>query len=279
MRTARKRMGLTQIAISKNLGISQGALSKLESAQLVPSAPQWFEFCEMTGIAPDCLSRGYIERNRPAILESDDASLGWFKMPKKYVEFRGSKARATLIFIDYFKATLGEEKFLQYLEMVKIDPDVFVDLDNQMNLAFILDLTRTLIQQGHLKPKDMPALVKTVTRPQSHGSLHRHYDAVETSIELLTTLIRNSRQYECNFEYEIEDQKVDRMVISVKPERHLKHTHYKNDPMLGNFLCQYKQSYFERFAYYNGGKGVTLHENECHYKGAEKCIYSIKTAA
>ncbi len=48
MHEARKTMGFTQSFVATHIGISQGALSKMERGLLVPSAIQWVEFCRLT---------------------------------------------------------------------------------------------------------------------------------------------------------------------------------------------------------------------------------------
>ncbi len=57
MRAVRKQLKLTQVFVSKKLAISQGSLSKRETAKAEPSALQWLEFCRMTGIPTDILTR------------------------------------------------------------------------------------------------------------------------------------------------------------------------------------------------------------------------------
>lgn len=57
MRAVRKQLKLTQIFVSKKLDVSQGSLSKMETAKAEPSALQWIEFCRMTGIPTDVLLR------------------------------------------------------------------------------------------------------------------------------------------------------------------------------------------------------------------------------
>ncbi len=53
MLDARKKLGLTQAFVASQIGISQGALSKMERGLLVPSAIQWLEFCRLAKIQPD----------------------------------------------------------------------------------------------------------------------------------------------------------------------------------------------------------------------------------
>jgi transcriptional regulator with XRE-family HTH domain len=53
MLEARKTSGLTQAQVATSIGVSQGALSKMERGILVPSAIQWVEFCKLTQTATD----------------------------------------------------------------------------------------------------------------------------------------------------------------------------------------------------------------------------------
>ena len=53
MLESRKIRGLTQAQVAQSIGVSQGALSKMERGILVPSAIQWVEFCKLTQTATD----------------------------------------------------------------------------------------------------------------------------------------------------------------------------------------------------------------------------------
>ncbi len=53
MLEARKQRAFTQAFVASHIGISQGALSKMERGLLVPSAIQWIEFCRLTKIKID----------------------------------------------------------------------------------------------------------------------------------------------------------------------------------------------------------------------------------
>lgn len=75
IRTARKTAGLTQQELAKKMDISQSALSKLENASLLPSAYQWFRFCEVTRIAPESFITGKIVRAKGAAKSGSRKSL------------------------------------------------------------------------------------------------------------------------------------------------------------------------------------------------------------
>lgn len=277
MRAARKELGLNQESVSSQLGISQSALSKLEHGTLIPSAPQWFSFCRLTGISTQSFITGYIERNHPAVV-SDASRVGTFKLPRRYALYRGSKVRAVLPFLNYLRACIGEKKLFEFLKARKVDPDYLIDLDNMISLQFTLDIVKYLIEEKFLRPTDVAKLTKPVAQPDYHGSLYSRYIASQGPAAMITSLVLNARHYECNFSYRIEDQKKNYLVFSVEPEKHLADIEYRTDPVLGDFLCRYKRSYFERFvqtAEFEGEKAPEVRELECHYHGAERCIYRL----
>jgi transcriptional regulator with XRE-family HTH domain len=278
MRAARKRAGLTQTGVSSELGISQSALSKMESARLIPSAPQWFAFCDIASISADSLTLGYIERNKPASLGRGEIE-GGFRLPRQFAEFRGSKVRAVMPFIIVFKEIFGEEKFNQYLESLKLDADFFMDLDNQINLNFCLETLKTLISKGDFKAKDFSRMSRAMVQPRVHGcSLYRNYEGAADALVRLKMLIGNARQYECNFRYALENENASGLVLSIEPEPHLDAFDYRNDSVLGNALCRYKQHYFHEVSACGNGVGLRVREIECHYRGAERCVYELKMA-
>ncbi len=281
IRAARKQLSLNQQTVATRLGISQSALSKLEHATLIPSAPQWFEFCRMTSIAPESLLTGYIERNRLATLDEANRE-GTFKLPKRYSLHRGSKVRAILPFLTFLRSVYEEDKVRDFLKStMKVDPDFFVDLDNQLNLRFILDLAKHLIEQKHLRVSNLSKLTRPVNQPEMHGSLQRHYSGTMEPVQLLSTLFSSSRHYECNFRYRIEDQKRQWFDFSVEPEKHLADFGYKNDSTLGDFLCKFKRSYFERFLQFGDAaeKQPVVEALECHHHGASRCVYRVTLPA
>jgi hypothetical protein len=173
----------------------------------------------------------------------------------------------------------GEQKVDEYFRSIKMDEDALLDLDTQISLRFGLDLSRNLIQSGLLKPSDFSKMTASVSRSETHGRLHQLYDGQKNPIMLIQVLLQNAHQYECNFKYQIEDVKADQVAFSIRPERHLSELKYRDDAVLGDFLCQFKKHYFESFTHYgNNGSNAVLHERQCHYKGAETCVYEVKTA-
>jgi transcriptional regulator with XRE-family HTH domain len=275
MRAARKQAGMNQMDLARKIAISQSALSKFENAHLIPSAPQWFVFCEVMGISADSLTLGYLDHIHPVTL---NAAPSGFKLPKRYSEQRGSSVRATLPFVAHFVSHHGEAAFNSLLSAQKIDPDFFVDLNNQLNINFCLDLARESIKAGYLKPGNVTDLTQWVAKPDMHGRLAQAYDAPANGIPLIASLISNAPVYDCNFKYEVQEQSNERIEISITPQEHLRHFQYRDDPALGDFLCQYKKQSLLAFGFRGGRPQLKLKEAECHYHGAQKCVYTLQSS-
>lgn len=274
IRAARKQLGFTQIDLSKRLDISQGALSKLESAILIPSAPMWFTFCELTDLPVESFKTGFIDRIEGCTPRSGRYENG-FKLPKRYANDRGTKVRMLLPWLNYFSSTMGERKLVSYLENQKLDPDFFVNLDSQINFNFTMDIARELTQCGHLKKSDFPTLVEPVKRPEFHGALHSYYDKMRTVSNLIRSFTSHMKKYSCNVNCEIEAETPKYIDFSVRPAEHLKQFNYMDDPVLKNFLCLYQANFAATFSTYGDRSIAPIKELECHYKGAPKCTYRM----
>lgn len=274
VRATRKQLGLSQETVAKQLGLIQSALSRIETGSQMLSAPQWAEFCALTGISPDSIMTGYVDLKRSAVLKQDDRE-GTFRIPKKYAKNRGSKVRALVPFLSFFEKTYGDENLKKYLRAQKIDPDFFIGLDNQISLKFCLDITEHLVKEGALRPNELDKLTSAVLRPETHGILHYQYLGKTSASDLLGLIIPNAPYYECNFKYSIENQNKQSFDFSISPEEHLESTNYRNHPVLGDFLCRYKKQYFSQFTSFGGQRNAPVEELECHYRGHDKCVYRV----
>ena len=80
LKAIRKYYGISQIDLSKKLGIRQGTLSKLESNLLELSARQWIEFCTEYKLDPNIIITGKIHEIDKIKLKIDfsDVSLRFY---------------------------------------------------------------------------------------------------------------------------------------------------------------------------------------------------------
>lgn len=280
LRSARKGLGLSKRDVARELGLTVSYVSDLETAVAAPTATDWYHFCELTCISTDSLLVGQIERGGMATLDHDTYGLN-FNIPQEYREARGSKVKAMAPFLEFAELHLGPKEFEKYLVSKAFDPDFFVDLDQQVNLRFCMDLSRLLIQQQYLTPESLDALTSLATRSRTQGKFHQLYSDARDDSSLLFEVLSGARGYECNFDYVIEAGDSRSFDFSVRPEAHLAQFNYRDDSTLGDFLCRYKKSYFEKFVGLSvrPTHAAQLEELECHYRGAPKCTYRLNRMA
>ncbi len=290
IRTARKSSGLNQCDIAKSLGMSQSALSKMEHGILMPSVYEWFEFCKITKISPESYLDGQIERLSPVNLDSKFEE-GFFKIPKRYGMYRGSKVRTSLPLLAFMKTKWSIKQIEDFFKNIKLDSDYLTNSDHQINLMFFIDLLHTLIQKGALQPNDIPTLTKTASLPQTHGKLSQNYSGYESPQLLLSNLLQNAQFYELNFAYELTKNDNHSFDIFINPRDHLGELPISRKQNWGEVLCQYKKSYFHSFSHYGGYAlehkqdvgatkyNVSVQDLECMYRGGKRCIYRLQVNA
>ncbi|MBL7715558.1 MAG: helix-turn-helix transcriptional regulator [Bdellovibrionales bacterium] len=249
MRAARKQLALTQEQVAKKLGISQSALSKLEHGTLVASAPQWFDFCELTGIPADSLKSGYIDLETKAVVE-DGNRKGTFKLPRKYANNRTVKIRELLPVMRFIEVQFGEDKLLDFFRISKMDEDFFIHLDNQVNLDFRIDLFKFLAQQGVSLPESMLMIAAGAGRPDGHGNFRRKLDGLKQPADFVKTWVQSSRLYNCDLNYKIENESASYIDVSITPESTFPTEKLTSDPAMTQVLCEYVRSYIESLARY-----------------------------
>ena len=273
LQATRKHLGLNQTAVAPQLGLDQSALSRVESGKQMLTATQWFTFCSLAGISPDCLSYGLIELDRP---ESA------IRLPARYAFEKRSKVRSLLPMLDFARATLGERGFNSFLEDRKIDPEFFINLNAEINFNFTLDLAEALIKKTGMSSKDAESITRTAADATSHGSLHYYYDCIFTNqINLIAGFIENMNRYSNNFQYQVVDSGKSHIDVAVTPLPHMKEFNYRDNPMLGDFLCHYDKGFFQNLSAYGGQKPlkIVIAENLYKDKGAARSLYRMKTAA
>ncbi len=254
---ARKYKGLTQIEIAEALNISQSALSKMESGLLTPSAPQWFFFCSLVDINPESLVQSYIDRGIEAHVSQDYITNG-FKIPKKYSQNKGSKIKSILPLLLYFHSVYGTNGIRNFLKSIKIHPDFFYDLDNQLNLNFSYDLVRHLFEKGKIKKENVGNIAFFVSNPIVHENLVKVYKKELSSINLLSIFVKNYKQYQCNFKHEILDRNDNQIDISISSNEFANAFKYTTDKNISHMLSLYQKKYLEIFVNTFGQNAVEV---------------------
>ena len=145
-RAARKLRGYRQDHLSKVIGSTQGTISKIENATLIPDAGEWYLFCNKMNIDPDLTySSGYVFSRVP-IVNNNNFKLGKFKKVTDYV-----KVRSCIPFLNAIKDLGHYEEFLALMKKNKIDSDVFVVIDYQIPINILQMLMDFLKSKAQLK--------------------------------------------------------------------------------------------------------------------------------
>jgi transcriptional regulator with XRE-family HTH domain len=275
IRAARKLAGKTQSGVASHVGITQANFSKIESGLHLPTVDVWYGLCDHLGITnpDDAYKDGFIDHCSFSV-PKDNYPDARFKLPAKYERHRGSKVRVARIMVDHLKKIYGEEGIEQYARSVGADPDFLTVLDYQVSVQFALDLAQIMIQKGVLLPSHLPSVAAAVTTPSVQGALIKQYGSCKSQAELLKKLIEQITAYEVNFEYRVEEETKDYLIISDRPRSIMRYFDYKNDT-LGSFLCVYKKEWLRQFSTLLGAPPVDVQVLEDHYKGFSRSLYKI----
>ncbi len=279
MRTARKTKGWTQVEFSKMLGVSQSALSKLESGILIPSVHQWFEFCNFAEIPTDSHIGGYLDRLQELkFLEKVEVEN--FKVKKEYLVDAASSARSMAPMIQWLYSNLGELKSRKLLKEMGVDSDYFVDLSHQINFRFFVDLLDLMKKKGLLKKQGLESLAELSAGKSSHGSLFSRYQSSDDAVTLLQSVFDKAPFYELNFDYRIEDAGSSKVQFSVTPQEHILANKALKFAEISDQLPGYRAGYFNQMLSGILAKSSKEHSNAivCIDQNPNRSLFEMKLA-
>ena len=277
IRSARKQRGWTQIDTAKKIGISQSALSKMESGLLIPSVHQWFEFCSSAGIPADSHIQGYLDRLE-LIRFQDKVIQKDFKVADIYRRDAGSSARSMAPLIQSLYAHLGEPKAHKFIKEMGVDPDYFVDLGNQINFRFFVDLFQSMKKKGIYKKSDLSEVTNQASSRKSHGVLFAGYQQVSSIESLMKTAFSKSTFYEVNFDYQLEDINPKKIAFSVTPKAHLLANKNLQFTEAREFINEYRGGYFKHLIESLNAKQVSVKNVVCVSDEVSRSIYEMSVA-
>ena len=259
-RAARKQGDKTQVEVARDLGISQGALSKLEAGILKPDAELWFSFCDLFQLSPDFTFRnGTIDRLTRATIEQGKRVGGFKPLPAKYASLRGIKVRSILPLIMLLSETKNPSKFLTFCKSVEMDPDYFVILDNQVNLLFLEDFFAFLSKEGILKGDRLLNVDLFVRRPEVHGGLSAKYTALGNPELIVRNFVANSNYYDCDFKYSVSKLNSKELRVVIEPQPHLKDLPLSNPEQVAKHFSHYRQHLISGIASLGGAPSAGNH--------------------
>ncbi len=274
IRTARKLRGWNQVDVAQKIGISQSALSKMESGILIPSVHQWFEFCSSAGIPADSHVHGYLDRLE-LIRFQEKIDQNDFKIKDIYRVDAGSSARSLAPLIQLLYSEIGDVKAKKFLKELGVDPDYFVDLDNQINFRFFVDLFQSMKKKGLYKKADLKQFTHQVASQKSHGGLFTNYQNANNCESILKVAFSKSEFYEVNFNYKIEESNHKKISFSVSPKEHL----LKNKDLMfieaQEFLNDYRGGYFKSLVDQLNTNKISIKNVNCISHEQKRSIYEM----
>jgi len=196
---ARKRKGFTQSLISKETGITQGTLSKIESGQCSVSAKHWFLLSKLLDIPSDSVWSGFIDRGvKPESVSKKNT----FKLPKGYYNNAHSSVKEIIPILDFVSREKGLDLVNSYLVEIGVVDFFFFDLNNKINFSFATDLLKHFYpdELGDELYRRIGGLAKV---DEHHGVHAEDYKKKSTAIILLKNFIENSPFYQNAYKYKI----------------------------------------------------------------------------
>lgn len=204
LRALRKYMGINQISFAEVLEVNQSTLSRVEKGMLELTAFQWVSLVEKYKLDARCIVSGKIEQLSEIKFKiGDENKINGFKMPKKYLKFRGSRVRSIRPFLNYLVSHVGEDKLNELLISKKIDPDYFIIQNLPISIELIQDIFLEIVNLGLLNKSNYTNLLAD----QGVGDIHSYFinslketTDGEVAFKKLIKYVKN--QYEINADYE-----------------------------------------------------------------------------
>ncbi len=273
LRAARKKAGMTQVALAKAIGVSQSTLSKVEHGVLSLSVFEWMRFCQYTDIEISTCRVGYIDLEKKLGLEST-LQEGLFHLPKKFSYLRGQSNRYLQHLYYYLETTVGHQSLETFLKSEHLDPDYRLIYYFTLNMNFTLKLLEMIGSKICIDAYFAELLLNSSSTPQNEGIYQQGFLRQQQK-STLKHFIHQSSTHKLDFVYKKLDEKKDQMTMAFEPNQHLSSFNYRQHPH-AHFFCDYEKASLKRVANLWKESPASIHELECHYQGADRCVYQIQ---
>ena len=254
--TARKRKGYTQAFISKETGITQGTLSKIESGVCSVSAKHWFLLSRLLDIPADSVWSGLIDRG---IKPAREVEKNTYKLPKKYYQNAHSSVKEIISILEYVQRKEGVLKFEAYLASLGIPEYFFYDLNNKINFLFAVDLL------NHFYPNQVDEKLYSEIALLSkedifHGVHSVEYKKKNTALNLLRAYVENAAYYQDGYKYKIVNRDSDSLEFVMEATSN-------NDGEVEDILIPFKKAYLKNLTKMddNSSLAFTVSKNNSNY--------------
>lgn len=194
IRAARKLKGQKQSELASYLGITQSAVSKLESGTLSPDAGVWYQFCKKFNLNADLTySSGFIFTK----ITPDDVSSSLFKI-NELKKHNSIKVKECIPFVLAIENLGLKEDFSKVLKKSKVDEDILIIPDLQipidiLHLIFNFMAKETTLSRSYTKVYEALAQNLAFICPEGEKSLKALIESMERDQPALQFEIRNKR--------------------------------------------------------------------------------------
>jgi hypothetical protein len=124
-------------------------------------------------------------------------------LPEAYNHQTSSFVRATAHIVDYVALTFGRRSADHILMGMNVHPLIFDDLDNRINLRFIIDLLNELKTMG-VPDDQIESLGSYIFLSLEHTKLGAQFRTATSYRECYAVVAANSKLFDTNFEYKVE---------------------------------------------------------------------------
>jgi transcriptional regulator with XRE-family HTH domain len=269
--SARKRKGITQAEIARTTGITQGTLSKIESAVCSVSAKHWFLLSDLLEIPTSSVWSGYIDRGIKPRFETVKNS---FKLPKTYYENAFSTVKEITPFLIYIERAFGKEKLEAYFKEKKLNKYFFVDLNNKINFLFASDLLLGFYSPEEINVSLFEKIAAIAQEPVYHGVHKEVYEKKNTAMSRLKALIENIAFYQTAYRFKVISKTATEIRFQISRFRISDHNSATELLKIEQFQTPFREKYIEAFCTTDNQSSlkITLEKKEddgtLHYKAS-----------
>ena len=216
--TTRFNHGLTQEQMANTIGLSQGSISKIESAEITLSTPEFIVFSLHFGISIDEIKFGHVDTKKKATHEVRRIQK-FHKLPKQYSFLPSTNMRFLITLIHNIFEFEGEVQFFDISrKLFKIKPNYFYFLDNQINMKFAFDLV-TEIQNTQDQDIEKILFNRKSMSPLVYDSFTEHYSKITNGMRILNSFIKNQEHYNVDFNRSFKQTGDDEAILTLRPSK------------------------------------------------------------
>ncbi len=271
LKVIRKQYNVHQQQMSSILGLSQSAISKIESGKGALSLVGYTKLCLEFNIPTNAYLLGYIDNMNKVELGNDSFASHSFKINERLTEFPSIAVREIKPFIEYIKDAFGETYLDNTFKDLNTDPLYFYKMDNLISPSFLVDISTKIIEDKKTKLKDV-FCSKTFYLAESHGAVLNSIPRKESLFATLKAFVGVSNLYDCNYKRKVSKKNGSCIQFTMQSTPQFNEYIHNWSPRHKKVLDSY---------YYEFTKGICSISDQQDFKmedissNGKECIYQI----